>query len=303
MEIKRVGILRGGDTDYYENSLQKGGEIISYLLGNLSEQYKPIDIFIDKEGVWHFSGVPIMPADLIHKVDVVWNVAHPSFSKILDDLSIPNIGVNPFSSVFENNRSMLEEHAKSIEIKMPRHLILPVYQKDFDGPRERYSIKKAKEVHEKFQAPWIIKSLTPDLNIGVHVAETFPELVNAIEDLVKHEKSILVEELITGKNVFMHTVSGFRGQNIYSFPVENFSKSEKEKLTTLAENLHQHLSVSNYLKSNFVLSPQKGIYLTSVEFHPDLKEDSHFNKMCESVGAKAHHIVDHLIESSLCYNK
>ena len=50
---------------------------------------------------------------------------------------------------------------KSVGVQMPRSMVLPVYQKDFDGPRERYAIKKAKEVHEKFGAPWMVKSLLP----------------------------------------------------------------------------------------------------------------------------------------------
>jgi len=40
---KRIGILRGGMGDFYETSLKEGGDIILYLLDNLSEKLKVID--------------------------------------------------------------------------------------------------------------------------------------------------------------------------------------------------------------------------------------------------------------------
>jgi len=300
--MKKVGILRGGTGKHYTSSLRKGGEIIAHIFENLSEKYKVIDILIDKDYVWHINGVPINPGDLIHKVDVIWNTSHPSLSNILDSLFIPNINTSFFSSALENSKDLLREHMKQIGIEMPRSIILPVYQKDFDGPRERYTIKKAKEIFEKFSAPWIVKSFTPDSNMGIHLAKTFPELVDAIEDGVKREKSILVEEFIVGKVASVHSVPKFRGQDIYTFPLGkafgNFSVDEKEKLINLAKNLHQHIGGKHYLKSDFVVNPRGKIYLLQIESTPDLKIDSHFSQVCESVGAKMHHVIEHMLEQA-----
>jgi D-alanine-D-alanine ligase-like ATP-grasp enzyme len=296
---KRIGILRGGNGEHYENSLKKGGDFLSHILENFKDKYKPIDIFIDKNDIWHVNSLPIKPTDLIHKVDLVWNLSHPKYGQIIKNLSIPHIGSDHFFSTLEQSRKILEEHMKKIGVKMPRHLILPIYQKDFDGPIERYAIKKAKEVHEKFSSPWIVKSLTADSNIGVHVAETFPELVNAIQDVLQHGVSILVEEFIAGKIAFVHQLAGFRGEDFYTFPFGKYSKEEKEKLNNASEEIYKNFDNLVYLKSNFVLHPKRGIFLTSLEFHPDLEKNSHLNNICESVGAKMHHIVEHLIESSL----
>ena len=187
-----------------------------------------------------------------------------------------------------------------MNVKMRRHIVMPVYQKDFDGPREKYSIKKAKEIHEKFPAPWIVKSFTSDASMGVHLAKTFNELVAGIEDGVKHEKSILVEEFISGKVASLHSVPHFRNTEIYIFPPVNvfgsLSSAEKEKLADLAKNLHKHLGARHYLKSNFVLNKRGKIYLLDFESMPNLKAYSHFSQACESVGAKMHHVVEHILE-------
>lgn len=303
---KLVGILRGGKGKHYASSLKKGGDIISHIFENLSHKYKPVDILIDKEGQWHISGVPIKPADLMHRIDVVWNTAHHGVFSTIDNLSIPYIGQEFFHGAADTSKEILREHMKKIGVQMPRSLLLPVYQPDFDGERNKYAIKKAKEVFEKFPAPWIVKSFTPDINMGIHLAKTFPELVDAIEDGVKHEKSILVEEFIAGKIASVHSVPGWRGQEIYTFPLGSsfgvFSNDEKEKLSSMAKALHKHLHAKHYLKSDFVLSrlgKSSQIYLLNVEWSPDLNKDSHFSQTCESAMIKPHQITDHIIERIL----
>ncbi len=303
---KRIGILRGGMGEGYTSSLKKGGEIISHITENLADKYKTIDILVDRDGVWHLNGVPVQPAEVMHKVDVVWNTADPRVSMILDNFSIPNIGTSSFYATLENSREMLRAHMKKLDVDMPRAVVLPVYQKDFDGERSKYAIKKAKEVHEKFGAPWIVKSFTPDANMGIHLAKTFDELVGAIEDGAKHEKSILVEEFIAGKVASIHSVPEFRNDlpaqagKIYVFPLGNtfgnFSAEEKEKLSNLVKDLHIHLGVKHYLKSDFVMNSHGKIYLLYIDAMPDLKPDSHFSQVCESVGTSVYQVVEHILE-------
>ena len=309
IKMKKVGILRGGSGEQYEKSLQKGGEIFMFIMENLGDKWRPVDILVDKNDVWHLSGIPIRPVELIDKVDLVYNTSHSNFTEVLNNFSIPTIGISAFSKVFEDSREILEKHLKSINIPMPRHIVIPAFQQDFDGSQNTFVLHKAKEVFEKFGAPWIVRSLTSDITTGVHIAKTFRELVDAIADVSGHGNSILVEELIVGKNAFMHTVSDFRGDDIYVFPclptgrlLANFSRNEKDELQELAKNIHKHLGAQHYLKSNFVVHPRRGIYLTSVEFSPDFKKGSHFEKASESVGAKIQHVLEHILESGLRKN-
>lgn len=298
---KRVGVIRGGVGEQYAFSLKHGGEIISHINKHLADKYKVFDILIDKDGVWHINGMSLVPADLVHKVDVVWNMAQPEISVHLDNLAIPNVGASGFSSALEASSEILREHMKKIKVELPRSILLSVYQPDFDGPRERYSIKKAKVVFEKFGSPWIVKSFTPDANMGVHLAKTFDELVGAIEDGVKHGKSILVEEFITGKVASAHTVKNFRNEDIYAFPLVhtfgNFSQEEKEKLVTLARAMHSHLGALHYLKSDFLLDKRGKVYLLGIQLHPDIRPHSQFSEACQSVGATTQHMVEHILEN------
>jgi len=296
---KRVGILRGGNNKNYDSSLRKGGEILQHINEHLADKYKVVDILVDKDGVWHLGGVPINPSDLFHKVDVVWNTASHESSNICKSFSIPIIGAVSYSHVLEGSRELLREHVKEINIPMSRHIVLPLYQEDFDGPKERYSIKKAKEVHAKFGAPWIVKSFTPDSMMGIHLAKTFNELVGAIEDGVNHEKSILVEEFIEGKIASLHSVRGFRGEDLYTFPIGNsygvFSGEEKENLAKISKDIYKHIGAEYYLKSDFIMNPRGMCYLLGVSLTPDLKTGSHFSEVCELVGTKLHNLTEHFL--------
>lgn len=297
--IKRIGILRGGHGAHYGSSIRSGADIISHIQEKLSDKYKVLDILIDKEGVWHLNGVPISPDDLISKIDLAWNLSTSNFAKTLEDLSIPHASQSAFSFALENSEELLREHMKKVGVDMPRTIVLPLYQKDFDGDREKYAIKKAKEIHKKFAGPWVVKSFTPDSNMGIHMAKTFPQLVDAIEDGVKHEKSILVEEFISGKVASVHSVANFRNEDVYTFPLGNtfgqFSSEEKEKLLNLSKELHTHIGASHYLKCNFILNNRGKVYMFGIETTPNLKPNSHFYEVCELIGTKPHHVVDHIL--------
>lgn len=284
---KRIGILRGGAGKHYASSLKKGGEIILHISENLSDKYKIIDILIDKNHIWHLNGTPINPGDLAQKVDLVWNISHPSLSNILNSLSIPNIGASSFTYVLENSKEMLREHMKEIGVCMPRQIFAP---------------KTAKEIFEKFGSPWIVKNYNE-----INVVKTFDELAKIISD----SNDLTVEEFIAGKVASVHSVPKFRGEDIYIFPIITteasttearpqwlLSLSEKEMLFNIVKNLHQHIGARHYLKSDFILSPRGKVYLLQINGIPDLKPDSHFSQICESVGAKMHHVVEHILEHS-----
>lgn len=308
-EVKIVGIIRGGENHDYKKSLHLGGQIFSCIQNNLFSKWKAVDILIDKEGVWHFKGLPIKPADLFNKVDLLWNCSDPNYLSFLENFSIPNINYPVFSKVLLNSKEILREQMKKININLPRHILLPVYQEDFDmntsnslsaeKKKEKYIINKAQEVLNKFPAPWIVKSFAPNVNMGIHLAKTFPELISAIEDGVKNKTSILVEEFISGKIVSTHALSNYRNQDIYIFPPGKFLAKEKEKLIDNTKNIFKHLEVKHYLRSDFLLSNSGSLYLINLEFNPDFSENSDLEKACLYIGAPKHHIIDSMLDKIL----
>ncbi len=305
----RVGILRGGEGEHYESSVSKGAELASHIFENLYPKYKPVDIFVDTNGEWHMGGKPILPDTLMHAVDVVWNTGESNFHHILESLSIPSVSVGSFTTAVRNSPQILKEHMSKIGVKVPRSIVLPVYQEDFDGDRNNFVLKKAKEVWQKFSPPWIVKPYSHYSDLGIRVAKTFEELVNAINEIIEHGQSILVEELIYGREARVHIVPGFRGEEMYTLPpveikddvlrLGSFREEEKEKLINFAKEVCKHVGATHYIDSALVMTPKGQIYLKKISLTPDISDNSNLCQNCEFIGVKSNHIVEHMLKQAL----
>ena len=89
-----VGIIRGGISGEYDVSLKTGGAVLRHL----PSHYTPVDILIDKKGVWHRGGIAHAPEKALSHVDVVFNALHGYYGedgklqKFLDHLQVPYTG-------------------------------------------------------------------------------------------------------------------------------------------------------------------------------------------------------------------
>lgn len=297
----RVGVLRGGEGATHDASIRDGSNMLAYIAENLYPRWRPVDIFVDRAGAWYVSGRPVLPADVVNRVDIVWNTAAPEYKQVLETLSIPVVGHSAFNALLHQNPGAFSDYAVKNNIKTPRRIVLPVYQPDFDGNVETYAGSSAKKVWQKFSPPWVVRAYSPDRNTAVRVAKTFPDLAAAIIELANRGDSILVEELITGKVATTHVVPGYRGEDLYHFPVNSnqpISKQERSLISDAARNLHNHLD-SHYLKADFVIHPRSGVYLLGFDMTPDLVDGSLFSEACRDIGARESYVISHILESHL----
>ncbi len=329
----RVGVVRGGISSEYEVSLKSGGHVLSQLRGEkLNHKYEPLDILIDREGLWHLNGLPVSLEKLSRSVDVILNALHGDFGEdgkiqqIFDEWNIPYTGSGAMASAIGYNKGLSKEQFSQLNIKTPQHLLIPQYQEDFDGPIHEYARRKAREVFQKLSPSWIIKPLTGGSSIGIHFCKTLPELASAFEDMATKNVSVIVEEMIVGKEATVGIVENFRGRDLYALPpIEirppakseffdyeakysgesqeicpgNFSASEKKELEKLALAIHQGLGLSHYSRSDFIVAPKRGIYALEVNTLPGLTGESLLPKALSAVGSDTSEFIDHIIELAL----
>jgi D-alanine-D-alanine ligase len=269
---------------------------------------------------------------VIHKVDVIVNALHGDYGEdgkvqqLLEQWNIPYTGSGPFASAIGYNKFLAKQEFTKLGIKTPRHILFPVYQEDFDGPRNEYALTKAKEVWQRLPPPWIVKPLTGGSSMGVHVCKTFQSLVDAFQVGVNEKVSVLVEEFINGKEATVGVIDKFRGQDIYALPpVEiripktaaffdnevkyngqsqeicpgNFTDEEKAELEHLASLIHSGLDLSHYSRSDFIIHPNRGIYALEVNTLPGLTVESLIPKALSAVGSNMPEFIDHIINLAL----
>jgi D-alanine-D-alanine ligase len=329
----RVGVIRGGISSEYEVSLKTGANVLAHLRGDkLNDKYKAIDILIDRDGVWHIGGVPTSMERVLQSVDVIFNALHGDFGEdgklqqILDQWNIPYTGSGAFASAVGYNKALAKEQFSRLGINIAKHILFPAYLEDMDGPIELYAEAKAKQVWEKMPPPWIVKPLTSGSSMGVHVCKTYPELVRAFSVGVDVGVSVIVEEMIEGKEATVAVVNDFRGKSLYTLPpIEirvpkhktffdyeakytgvskeicpgNFSSDEKKELERLAALIHDGLNLSHYSRSDFIIHPKKGIYALEVNTLPGLTDESLTPKALYAVGATMPEFISHIITLAL----
>lgn len=328
----KVGVIRGGISGEYEVSLQTGSNVLSHLRSDkLNKIYKPIDILIDKEGVWHMDGKPISIGDVFHSVDVVFNALHGDFGEdgkvqqMLDQWKIPYTGSGAFASALGYNKVLAKEQFKKLGINTPNYFVITKYEKE-DGDLEMYAINTAKKIHDKLVPPWIVKPLSGGSSVGMRMCQTYPELITAFIDGININTDVLIEELIEGKEATVGVINNFRNKKVYILPPTeiripksksffdfeakytgvsqeicpgNFSRQEKEELEKIAEVIHTGLNLDHYSRSDFIIHPKKGVYALEVNTLPGLTNESLVPKMLNAVGSSVTDFIDHILKQAL----
>jgi D-alanine-D-alanine ligase len=328
----KVGVIRGGISGEYEVSLKTGSNVLSHLKSEkLNKKYKPVDIFIDKNGIWHISGKPVSMDQVFHSVDVVFNALHGDFGEdgkvqqILDQWGIPYTGSSAFASALGYNKVLAKEQFSLLGINTPNHLSISKYENE-DGDIDTYSKNIAKKIHDKLPPPWIVKPLSGGSSVGMKMCSTYPELIEAFREGINKDNDALVEELIEGREATVGVVNNFRDQNVYVLPpIEiripktktffdfeakytgvseeicpgNFSRKEKDELIRLSSMIHTGLNLDHYSRTDFIIHPKKGIYALEVNTLPGLTNESLIPKMLNAVGSNTEEFIDHILSLAL----
>lgn len=320
----KIGVIRGGPSNEYDVSLLSGAHVLELL----SETHRPIDIFISKDGVWHMGGIEKSPAQILKNVDVVWNALHGEYGEdgkiqeLLAHQGIPFNGSEKYPSSLAMNKYLTKEHIKQIGIKTPTYALV----------RENDDLKnRAKEIFNSIPGPLIVKPVRGGSSLGIKIVKTYIELYSALYDILSERSDALVEELIPGKEATVGVIDGFRNSNVYALPpVEiryggeqkqggadffdfeskysgesqeicpgHFSEKEKKEMELLSTLVHEHLGLRHYSRSDFIVSPKRGIYFLEVNTLPGMTKNSLFPLSLKSVGSSVKDFVHHTLLRTL----
>ncbi len=318
----RVGVLRGGPSNEYEVSLKTGATILNNLP---TEKYSPREIFIDKNGVWHVEGKPSLPSDVLTHVDVVVNALHGYYGEdgkvqhILESHGTPFTGSGSFASAIGMNKLLTKDIFKKEKIKTPQHKLVESKNdvtKDF-----------LLEIFKSFPLPVIVKPSASGSSVGVTLVKSFQGFEPAIFKAFEHGDVVMIEEYIPGVEATVGVIDDFRDQSLYALPpVEirpreeffdydakysdgesgaieivpgNFSFEVKTELEELAKKVHIALGLDHYSRTDFIVSPRRGIYVLETNTLPGLTPTSLMPKSMNAVGITLPHFLDHIVQLAI----
>ncbi len=315
----RVGVLRGGPSKEHEVSLKTG----AHILRSLPEKYLPIDIFIDKGGVWHFQGVASSPAKIFPKVDVFWNALHGEFGedgrlqRLLEIFGVPYTGSRQLACSFAMNKLHAKKIMQASGVKSPFAKILR---------KAEFETKKAMDEILLAPIPAIVKPVSLGSSLGVSLVTKLDDFKKALRDAFALSDTVLIEEYIKGREATCGVIESFRDSNLYTLlPVEfsheqqvqflsydakygnksrlispgRFSRLEKEALQKAARVAHSLLGLRHYSRSDFIISPTRGIYFLEVNSLPGLYADAPYTEALASVSASFPEFLHHVLQLAL----
>jgi D-alanine-D-alanine ligase len=314
----RVAVLRGGPSSEYTVSLKSGAEVMRHLAQ--SGTHDAHDIFIDRSGVWHYQGVAREPERLLRHFDVVFNALHGEYGedgkvqRLLNNLGMHYTGSKALASSIAMNKVMTKDRVARAGVKVPMHAVVL---------RGDDIHKKALELWRTFPQPSIVKPAGLGSSVGITFVHSFPMMEKALRVALAGSPAVVVEEYIRGREATVGVVDSFRGSDVYPFPpVEirlpptseifdydakcggktqelcpgDFSEEESRQLKDLAVLAHKELGLRHYSRSDFIVSPKRGIYFLETNTLPGLTSESLLPKAINADGISLGDFLRHVIE-------
>ncbi len=315
----KVGVLRGGPSAEYEISLLTGENVLKHLP---KEKYEVSDLLWTKDGVLHRNGFPEPPRKIFKAVDVIFNALHGEYGedgrvqRELELHGVPYTGSGPLASAVAMKKHLAKEIFERAGLKIPRGVLISQ-----DDDLE----KKAGETAKTTPPFWVVKPAGRGSSVGTTIARSLPELLTGLKEALKYDKKALVEECVAGREATCGVLENFRREQLYALPVieivppagrffdyevkynggtreicpGRFDRETSRKLQEAAVLAHQVLGCRHYSRSDFIVSPKRGIFALETNTLPGLTSQSLLPKAAEAVGLSFPRLLDHFITLAL----
>lgn len=313
----RVAVLRGGPSSEHTISISSG----KHVLENLDiEKFVPIDIYIDKGGVWHLDGVATSPYNALQFVDVVFNAMHGEYGEdgvvqaLLEELSVPYNGSSTFASSLAIDKHKTALLLEKDGVLSPFSTVIRPYAK---APE-----KAIAELWRTMHHPLIVKPVASGSSVGLALAKDFKHFDTSVRKILVSGHSALVQEYIRGREVSVSIIEDMREQDLYaaipvtikhnshifdnvtkksaSFhvePMRGFSSTERELVIRIAKHIHKEFGLRHYSRSDFIIN-EKGVYFIEVNTLPGLTKHSILPAALKESGISMKDFLTHVIQKS-----
>lgn len=287
--------MRGGPSHTYEDSLKTG----SYMLSLLREmpEYEPIDVFIDRGGAWHESGLSRDPYEILTGFHVVWNALHGPYGedgevqRLLERIQVPYTGSSTMASAFTTNKDLTKSLYRRHELLTPGYSIVTP---------ESFNDETLIAIFRHHPHPVIVKPSTGVRGLGVRMARTFSELKEAVKKTFEHAPKVIVEDYVRGPISSCTVIEKGRGERLYALiPSGRHPASINKQIEEMAKRAHEVLGQRHYSSSDFVVSPSGKVYILETNSLPVLHEDSHHHSALLSTGWQPKEFADHCLKLAL----
>lgn len=306
----KIGVVRGGTSPEYQVSLSTGEAILKTIKELI---HNADDVVITKDGSWLNRGLSVSPQTICQKNDVIWNCLHGEygedgkFENEISGLGAKVIGKTGWGSALTLNKDSAKRHAESYGFPVFPHVLLKTDDEN-----------KARKVHNAFAGPWIVKPLKGGSSLGVHVAKSFPELEEKLNEM---QFDVIVEPFYKGREIIIAVIPELRDKKWYSsvvlelkkkdnaltydelengdynlLPLKDYGTEQKHALSEMAEIVGDVFGLNYMYLTQWIETP-RGYFLIDIDALPALHDDSIFRRSTEHSGVTLKEIVENILKN------
>lgn len=356
MNKKVVVVLFGGQSSEHEISKISATTVISALD---KEKYYVMPVYITEDGRWlmydgpvenipagkweKYSTRVILSPDAEHQgllrivgnkfkvipVDIIIPVLHGKFGEdgtiqgLIELSGIPYVGCGVLASSVSMDKSYTKIIADSIGITQAKYTV--VYRYMFEDATDEEVDEIYKNIESKVSYPCFVKPSNAGSSVGISKANNRDELIDAIDLACEHDRTIVIEETIYGREVECGVLGNNEVQascvgevlpadvaDFYDFDAKYNNKDSK---TVIPANLPESVSEEIREKAIKIFKALDGCGLSRVDFFvendtnrvifneintfPGFTSISMYPMLFEQCGINKEQLIEKLIELGL----
>lgn len=345
--MKNIAILFGGKSTEHDISIISGTSII-YNLDK--DKYNIYPIYIDKEGKYYkytkdikeIIPLPLgdSPKELeqidnifkyLENIDIVLPVLHGLYGEdgtvqgMLELLGKKYVGCRVLSSSLCMDKVYAKVILKSAGIEVAKSMYIIKEDNNYIYIDDKFNriildnIALTKEVEEYLKYPVFVKPSNQGSSVGITKVGNENELIPAIEEALKYDSKVLIEEAIIGREVECavlgnnNPIASYVGEVLSAEEFYSFDSKykNKESVTVIPADIHSNimekirlLAIKAYGACDcrglsrvdfFIEEKTNRIIINEINTLPGFTEISMYPKLMEHFGFTYKELLDELI--------
>lgn len=294
----RIAVLKGGPGSERDVSLRSGLNVARWLLEAGASEVTEIDVHDE-----HF----VLPPD----VDLVFNCVHGTLGedgqlqRVLETRGVRYTGEGVCGSELAFDKILTKRRFEERGVATPAYEVISADQKP------------------SFSLPMVIKAPQQGSSVGVHLVREQREIAAAILDVAQYGKEILVEKMITGRELTVGVVGALALPVVMIQPRQDFYDFKNKypwlnpagaadhfcpaplpdevtaQVQALALAAHRALDLEVYSRVDILLDENDRPYVLEINTIPGMTESSLLPEAARVVGIEPPQLCARIVELSL----
>lgn len=329
----KIAVLMGGPSSEHEISVKSGLKVIKHLD---SKKYAAIPVFIDRRGLWLFSGKKEQPLDepegllmLQRKgINAAFLALHGEYGEdgtvqsALQRAEIPFTGSKSLPSALAMHKVLAGK------ILSQSGLLVPESKEIKKGEWRIKPQEILKSIYNRFGQKVVIKPVNRGSSVGVSIVNilkgNLEPLQAAVEYALATSRHVMAEQYIKGREVtcgvldvrghreallpteiipmgrsFFDYAAKYEGGSQELTPPPNMSPPLLKKIEETAVAAHIALGLKGVTRTDMILAPNKAIFVLEVNTIPGLTEASLIPQQAKACGISFTKLLDLMIEDAI----